>query len=77
VKVDADVTIDSDAKASGTFSMALQKQAATVLGMNDLDSFTSGIKEDDTTGGGSGILTSGTVLDSETARGAISLTRPR
>lgn len=62
VKVDASLDINSDAKASGTFSLALQKQAANMLGMTDLDAFASGITQDQ----GSDILTTGDCTPSET-----------
>jgi hypothetical protein len=55
LSVTANVAINSDAKGTGTFAISLQKQAAKLMGMNDLESFKSGIKQDSTTGAGSTI----------------------
>ena len=64
LSINADMTINSDAKGTGTFALSLQKQAATVLGITDLASFTSGIKQDDTAGG---MMNSATCKGSETS----------
>lgn len=56
IKVDANVAIASDATASGTFGFELQKEAASFLEINDLESFKSQIDE--------GALTEGDELDS-------------
>jgi hypothetical protein len=52
LSVNADVTIDSDANASGTFAFALQKQAANFMGVSDLASFETLISSGEVTGGG-------------------------
>lgn len=56
IKVDADVAINSDATASGTFAFELQKDAASFLGIGDLATFEQQIDE--------GALTEGQELDS-------------
>lgn len=56
IKVDANVAINSDATASGTFAFELQKDAASFLGISDLASFEQQIDE--------GALTEGQELDS-------------
>jgi hypothetical protein len=66
LSVDADVNINSDAKASGTFAFALQKQAATFLGMTDLDAFTSGLSEQDMAKQSSSVFEAGSCKASET-----------
>jgi len=64
LSINADMTINSDAKGTGTFALSLQKQAAKLLGITDLTTFTSGIKQDDTSGG---MLKSATCKASETS----------
>ena len=61
----ADLNIDSDAKASGTLAIGLQKQAASMLGMTDLDSFSSGITSEGSDAAGS-VLSTGDCTPSET-----------
>lgn len=56
IKVDANVAINSDATASGTFAFELQKDAASFLGISDLASFEQQIAE--------GALTEGDELNS-------------
>jgi hypothetical protein len=53
LSINADVSINSDAKGTGTFGISLQKQAAKLMGMNDLNAFKSGIKDDPSSGAGS------------------------
>lgn len=65
VKVDAEVGVNSDATATGTFSLALQKQAASMLGMSDLDAFTAGMSDDELSGEGSDIFRSADCSPSE------------
>ena len=55
IKVDATVAIAPDATASGTFAFELQKEAASFLGINTLDDFSSQIDQ--------GALTDGEELD--------------
>lgn len=55
IKVDATVAIAPDATASGTFAFVLQKEAASFLGINNLDDFSSQIDQ--------GALTDGEELD--------------
>lgn len=64
LSINADMTITSDAKGTGTFALSLQKQAAKLLGITDLTTFTSGIKQDDTS---PGMLKSATCKASETS----------
>lgn len=61
----ADVNVNSDAKASGSLAIGLQKQAANMLGMTDLDSFSSGITSEGSDSAGS-VLTTGECTASET-----------
>lgn len=58
IKVDAEVGIGADARASGTFEFELEKDAAGFLGISDLASFESQIDE--------GALTEGDELDAFT-----------
>ncbi len=64
IKVNADLAIDSDATGSGTLSLELQKQAAILMGMTDLDAFESGLTSGDL--GGQGLGAFGTCETSET-----------
>lgn len=50
LSVKADMTINADAKATGTLSLEFEKQAANFLGINSVDDFTSGITDDKTAG---------------------------
>lgn len=52
----ADLTIDSDAKTTGTVAIGVDKQAASMLGMKDLNSFKAGITSQDAASAGSGML---------------------
>lgn len=61
----ANLSISSDAKTTGTFAIGLQKQAASMLGMKDLDTFTSGITNPDLSEG-NGDLLAGDCTASET-----------
>lgn len=56
IKVDANVAINTDATASGTFAFELQREAASFLGIGDLATFEQQIDE--------GALTDGQELDS-------------
>lgn len=56
IKVDANVAINPDATASGTFAFELQRDAASFLGIGDLATFEQQIDE--------GALTDGQELDS-------------
>jgi hypothetical protein len=47
IRVDADLTVNSDATGSGTFAFELQKDAAGFLGISDLDTFRSELVEGD------------------------------
>jgi hypothetical protein len=67
LSIQGDVSINSDAKASGTFSIMLQKQAAKMMGMSDLSSFSSGITKQDAAATSGDILSAGTCEPSETA----------
>jgi hypothetical protein len=67
LSITSDLTIDSDAKGSGTFTIGLQKQAAQLMGMSDLESFSSGITQQDLAKSESNLLASGTCKASETA----------
>ena len=58
IKVQADVTVNADATASGTVGFAFQKQAATLMGISDLTTFQSQIKEGDLADSGLGTLDS-------------------
>ena len=71
LNIEADVAIDSQAKGTGTFTFALQKQAATFLGMTDLNSFKSGLTEQDMTAQGGDILSSDNCTASEDAENFI------
>ena len=62
----ADLTIDSDAKTTGTFAIGLDKQAAGLLGMKDLDTFKSGITNPDLTKSNNDMLTADDCAASET-----------
>lgn len=62
----ANLSIDSDAQTSGTFAIGLQKQAASLLGMKDLDTFTSGITSPDVSEGSGDLLSTGDCVASET-----------
>jgi hypothetical protein len=61
----AEVNVASDAKASGTLAIGLQKQAAGMLGMTDLDSFSSGITSEGSDSAGS-VISGGDCTASET-----------
>jgi hypothetical protein len=50
ISVTADMTIDSEAKATGTLSLEFEKQAASFMGISSLDDFKGGISQDDTAG---------------------------
>ena len=65
LSVNAAVDINSDAKASGTFAVGVEKQAAQMLGMTDLAAFEAGLQNPDMTAG-SGDLLSGDCTSSET-----------
>lgn len=62
----ANLTIDSEAQTSGTFAIGLQKQAAGMLGMKDLDTFSSGITSPDVSSGTGDLLTTSDCTASET-----------
>lgn len=62
----ANLTIDSEAQTSGTFAIGLQKQAAGMLGMKDLDTFSSGITSPDFSSGTGDLLTTSDCTASET-----------
>lgn len=62
----ANLTIDSDAQTTGTFAIGLQKQAAGMLGMKDLDTFSSGITSPDVSNGTGDLLTTSDCTASET-----------
>ena len=66
IKVDADVTVNSDATGSGTFALELQKEAAQFLGISDLASFESQLNEGDLAGGGIGEFDSCESSESDT-----------
>jgi hypothetical protein len=66
LSITADMKINSDAKGTGTFALSLQKQAAKLMGIEDLKSFSSGIKQDSTTGAGN-MLSDAKCEPSETA----------
>lgn len=68
LSVTADLDISSDAKASGTVSVGLQKEAASLLGITDLDAFTSGLSDQGAEAGVSGtdVLALGECTTSET-----------
>jgi hypothetical protein len=67
LSIKADVAINSDAKGTGTFSIQLQKQAASLMGMTDLDSFSSGIKQQDAAASSADILAAGKCDPTETS----------
>jgi hypothetical protein len=67
LSIQAVVSINSDAKGSGTFSIMLQKQAAKLMGMTDLSSFSSGITKQDAAASSGDILSAGKCEPSETA----------
>jgi hypothetical protein len=52
LSISADMSINADATGSGTFAINLQKQAAKLMGMTDLESFKSGLNQDTTPGAG-------------------------
>lgn len=62
----ANLSISPDAKTTGTFAIGLQKQAAGMLGMKDLDTFKSGITSPDLSEGSSGLLSGDECAASET-----------
>ena len=62
----ANLTIDSAAKTTGTFAIGLEKQAASMLGMQDLDTFKSGITSPDVSEGTGDLLSTGDCVASET-----------
>ncbi len=62
----ANLTIDSEAQTTGTFAIGLQKQAAGLLGMKDLDTFSSGITSPDVSNGTGDLLTTSDCTPSET-----------
>lgn len=64
IKLDAEMTIDSDAKATGTLALELQKQAASVLGVTSIEDFEGGLSEGDL--GGQGLTGLGDCAASET-----------
>lgn len=68
LSVTADISLDADAKASGTVAIGLQKQAASLLGLTDLDAFASGLSDQGQDAGisGSGLLELGECTASET-----------
>ena len=51
ISVKADMTINGDAKATGTLSLEFEKQAANFLGITSLADFESGVSDDKTTEG--------------------------
>ncbi len=61
----ANLTIDSEAQTSGSFAIGLEKQAASMLGMTDLDTFASGIKSPDVSSGSGDLLSTGDCAASE------------
>jgi len=50
ITVKADLTVNPDASASGTFSLELQKEAAGFLGITSVDDFAKGIDSGEVTG---------------------------
>ena len=62
----ANLTVDSDAKATGDLALGLQKQAAGMLGMSDLATFEEGLQSEELTGDGGGVFESGQCTASET-----------
>jgi len=66
LSITSDMTINSDAKGTGTFALSLEKKAAQLMGITDLKSFASGIKQDSTPGAGS-IMSDAKCDPSETA----------
>lgn len=66
IKVTGDVTIDSQALATGTIGFELQKQAAGLMGITDLDSFKVQLTEGDLADQSSGLFANGTCTASET-----------
>ena len=62
----ANLAIDSDAMATGSFAIGVQKQAASLLGMTDIDAFTSGITNPETTGDTGDLLSTGDCAATET-----------
>ncbi len=51
ISVKADLTVNPDATASGTFALELEKEAAGFLGITSLDTFAEGIDSGDVSGG--------------------------
>ena len=62
--VKSNLTVTSEGKASGDISLALQKQAASFMGITDKASFESGLTSDMT--GGSDVFSAGQCVTSET-----------
>jgi hypothetical protein len=67
LSITSDLTINADATGSGTFTLGLQKQAASLMGMSDLKSFSSGITQQDMAKSESNLLASGDCKASETS----------
>ena len=68
IKVDADLTVSSDATGSGTFAFELQKDAAGFLGISDLDTFRNELIEGDLSEeSGLGVFESCDASESDTA----------
>lgn len=61
----ANLTVASDATASGDLALGLQKQAAGMLGMTDLAAFEEGLKSPELTGDAGGLFDSGQCTASE------------
>lgn len=66
LSMNADLTVNSDAKTSGTFAVGLQKQAAGMLGMTDLGTFEQGLTSEEMSGEAGGLFESGECVASET-----------
>jgi hypothetical protein len=66
IKVDADLTINADATGTGTVGFELQKEAASFMGITDLDSFKTQINSGDLQSNGLSGFTSCTPSETDT-----------
>jgi hypothetical protein len=66
IKVDGDLTINADATGTGTVGFELQKEAASFMGITDLDSFKTQINSGDLQSNGLSGFTSCTPSETDT-----------
>jgi hypothetical protein len=67
LKLDADLTVNADATASGTLAVEFQKEAASFLGITDMASFEEGFASDELGTGGLEQFTDCTTSETDAA----------